>query len=425
MTHICIDGLQLALPYDTGIGTYTRNLNDALVAIGHQTSVLYGRNVRNSRYAPVREALFFAENRAEATTLRSRMWRAFCAIPPAVAGGNDPVEIPRTGVVVRDDRFDVGGTLFNSRRLFHAAYLRFRLTGRMLTVRNPGGVSICHWASPLPVRMRDAKNIYTFHDLIPVRYPYLAGGNPSLFYRVARAVAATASHIVTVSEHSRRELLEHLSLSEDRVTNTYQSVAIPPLSPDGERVLQVYGLGEKDYYLSFSVIDPRKNSVRMIEAYLASGTSRRLVIAGQFGWLGAADIRLLNNMGLWNGHTCEPQSSGRIAFLGHVPGAHLDHLIRGAHAVLYPSIAEGFGLPIIEAMGRGVAVLTSRGGATEEIAGGAAHLVDPLSIASVAAGIRELDGNTELVSRLEQDGLSRAGRFSAEVYRSRLQPIYA
>lgn len=424
MTHVCIDGLQLALPYDNGIGTYTRNLSETLVAIGHQTSVLYGRNIKNHRHAPLREALFFAAPTAETVTLPQRVLRAFGAMPSALTRGNDPIEIPRTGFVVRDERFGVGDTLFNSRRLFHAAHLRFRLTGQLLTVRNPHGVSICHWTSPLPVRMQGAKNIYTFHDLIPARYPYLAGGNPAHFYRVARAAASVASHIVTVSDHSRRELMEHLPLGDDRVTNTYQSVEIPARSPDGAATLQLYWLQEKDYYLSFSVIDPRKNIARMIEAYLASGTRRKLVIAGQFGWLGAADIRLLSNMGLWNGQSGQPQSGRKIAFLGHVSRAHLDHLIRGAHAVLFPSVTEGFGLPIIEAMGRGTAVLTSRGGATEEIAGGAAHLVDPLSSQSITAGIRELDTNPDLVEKLERDGPVRARFFSAEAYRQRLQSIY-
>jgi glycosyltransferase involved in cell wall biosynthesis len=425
MTHICIDGLHLALPHDTGVGTYTRNLNDALVAIGHQTGILYGRNVRNNRRPAIREALFFAASAAESMKLPFRAWRAFRAIPAALIRGNNPVEIPRTGVVVRDERFDVGGTLFNSRHLFNAAHLRFRATGQMLTVRNPGGVSICHWTSPLPVRMLGARNIYTFHDLIPLRYPHLAGWNPYHFYRLARAIASTAAHIVTISKHSRQELLEHLSLGEDRVTNTYQSVVVPPRSPDGESALQVYGLWDKDYYLSFSAIDPRKNIIRVIEAYLASGTGRKLVIAGQFGWLGAADIRMLSNMGLWNGPSRQPQSGGNIAFLGHVPRTHLDHLIRGAHAVLFPSITEGFGLPIIEAMGRGVAVLASRGGASEEIAGGKAHLVDPLSSASIAAGIRELDTNPDLLGKLEREGPCRAELFSAQAYRSRLQAIYA
>lgn len=425
MSRICIDGLQLALPYDNGIGTYSRNLNDALVAIGHSTGILYGRNVRNSPDAPLREALFFTETAPEITSLPRRVLRTFRAIPAALTGGSGPFEIPRTGLVVRDDRFNAGATLYNSRHLYHAAFLRFRLTGTMLTIRNPGGVEICHWTSPLPVRMRGAKNIYTLHDLIPVRYPYLAGGSPSLFYRVARAAASVASHIVTVSEHSRRELLQYLALREDQVTNTYQSVVISPPATDRDGTLLLYGLADRDYYLSFSVTDPRKNIVRMIEAHLASGTRRKLVIAGQFGWLGTADIRLLSNMGLWNANARQPQSGGKVAFLGHVSREHLDQLIRGARAVLFPSITEGFGLPIVEAMGRGIAVLTSRGGATEEIAGGAALLIDPLNVASIAAGIRELDTNTDLVTQLEQQGPGRAAQFNADAYRNRLQSICA
>ena len=425
MAHICIDGRDLALPYQTGIGTYARNLNDALELMGHRTSVLYGRNIRNTRSAPLREALFFDEDKSEAAKLPLSGLRTLRANLPVLLGSTDAIEIPRTGLVVRDGRFDIAPTLYNVPRLFHLANRRFRLTGQLLGVRNPGGVSVCHWTSPLPVRMLGARNIYTLHDLIPLRYPYLVKGNPAHFFRVVRAIATQASHVVTVSEHARRELLDHLPLNAERVTNTSQSVVIPPPAPDGDNVRQLYGLNEKDYYLSFSVIDPRKNIVRLIEAYLTSGSRRKLVIAGKFEWLGPADVRMLLNLGLWNPQSRMPQSRGNVTFLGHVMSGHLDPLIRGAQAVMFPSITEGFGLPIIEAMGRGVAVLTSRGGATEEIAGGAAHLIDPLSTASIAQGIRDLDSNPALVAKLEQAGPGRASAFGVDAYRDKLRPLYA
>lgn len=420
MTHICIDGLNLALPHGSGIATYGRQLLSSIRAIGHAGSILYGRDVPGERRPEAREALFFGT--AEAT--HGRVRRAARSLGAALWGTARAEDIPRTGLVARDPRLDLADTIWNARGLFDAAHLRFRLTGRLLAVRNPGGVEICHWTCPLPVRMEGARNLYTFHDLIPLRYPHLVAQHPGRFTRLAEALARSADGIVTVSEHSKRELVEHLGLDRRRVFNTSQAVSIPDLEAGGRGAPGLYGLDEASYFLSFSAIEPKKNLARLIEAYLASGSARWLVIAGPYRWLPLADIRTLANRGLWDALTARPRSAGRIRFVGHVSPAHLDRLIRGAHAVLFASITEGFGLPIIEAMGRGIPVLTSLGGATEEVAGGAALLVDPDDAGAIAAGIRELDGNPALLEQLRAAGTARATRFSTAAYQARLRELY-
>jgi glycosyltransferase involved in cell wall biosynthesis len=102
----------------------------------------------------------------------------------------------------------------------------------------------------------------------------------------------------------------------------------------------------------------------------------------------------------------------------------LVNLIRGAKAVVFPSLYEGFGLPILESMQLGTPVITSTEGATPEVAGDAALLVDPYDPRAIAGAILEIDGNAELRERLSKAGREQARRFSPEAYRARLSAVY-
>ena len=154
--------------------------------------------------------------------------------------------------------------------------------------------------------------------------------------------------------------------------------------------------------LAVGTLEPRKNLARLAEATQRLGVELR--VAGDAGW---GDVRLDGNL---------------IRRLGRVSDDELARLYRGARCLAYPSLEEGFGIPIVEAMASGTPVVTSRGGATEEIAGGAAVLVDPLDPASIAAGIEEAASRRDELVRL---GLERARAFdwtetarrTADVYR--------
>jgi glycosyltransferase involved in cell wall biosynthesis len=144
-----------------------------------------------------------------------------------------------------------------------------------------------------------------------------------------------------------------------------------------------------DYVLAVGTLEPRKNLPRLAEATRRLGVELR--VAGASGW---GDV---------------PLPPDGVRTLGRVSDEKLARLYRGARCLAYPSLAEGFGIPIVEAMASGTPVVTSRGGATEEVAGGAAALVDPLDVVSIAAGIEEASAcRDELVTA----GLERARAFS-------------
>jgi glycosyltransferase involved in cell wall biosynthesis len=155
-----------------------------------------------------------------------------------------------------------------------------------------------------------------------------------------------------------------------------------------------------DYVLAVGTIEPRKNLSRLAEATRRLGVELRVV--GAPGW----------------GHV---ELGTGVRRLGRVPDGELARLYRGARCLAYPSIYEGFGIPIVEAMASGTPVVTSRGGATEEVAGGAAVLVDPLDPTAIAAGIKEAAARRD---ELVQAGLGRARDFDWDDVARRTADVY-
>ena len=151
-------------------------------------------------------------------------------------------------------------------------------------------------------------------------------------------------------------------------------------TPDGPRA-------DGDYVLAVGTLEPRKNLARAVEAAREAGVALRVV--GARGW-GGVEVD---------------------GWVGEIPDAELAALYRGARCVLYPSLYEGFGLPVLEAMACGTPVVTSVATAMEEVAGGAAILVDPLDVAAIAQGIHEA---AERRDELVTVGLARAGELTWE-----------
>jgi glycosyltransferase involved in cell wall biosynthesis len=154
--------------------------------------------------------------------------------------------------------------------------------------------------------------------------------------------------------------------------------------------------------LAVGTLEPRKNLVRTVEATARLGAELRVV--GARGWGGVE------------------ATGSHVRWLGYVDDTELARLYRGAACVAYPSLYEGFGIPVLEAMACGAPVVTSRGGATEEVAGGAAVLVDPRDAASIAAGIEEAIARAD---ELRAGGLRRARDFSWDDSAQRTLDAYA
>ncbi len=219
-----------------------------------------------------------------------------------------------------------------------------------------------------------------------------------------------ADAIITISEFSKRELIKYLNVPEEKIHVMYLGVDFELYHPNYsdeqvESVRKKYGI-EPDYFLYLGTIEPRKNLVRLLKAYgkLAKQMPNipQLVLAGGKGWL-SDEIYL----------TAEKLNLGKkILFTGYVDKQEAPILMKGAYAFLFPSIYEGFGMPVVEAMACGTPVITADSTSLKEIAEGAAFLVESESIESIYAGIKKITIDSVLRDKLIELGLERASTFS-------------
>lgn len=229
-----------------------------------------------------------------------------------------------------------------------------------------------------PLRSR-VPVVVTIHDLGVFRHPdtfnrWTRSYSRAFLPRLARG----ASRVIAVSEFTKAEAVELLGVEASRVRVIPHGVASP---------FELYGpAAGGDYALAVGTLEPRKNLARAVLAAERAGVELRVV--GPPGW-GGVDVDSV----------------------GFVDDEELARLYRGAQCLVYPSLYEGFGLPVLEAMACGTPVVTTAAGATAEVAGSAAVLVDPLDVDAIAAGIREAIERRE---ELRAAGLERAARFTWE-----------
>ncbi|WP_244474005.1 MULTISPECIES: glycosyltransferase family 4 protein [unclassified Rhizobium] len=430
---IVIDGFNLDLEKGTGIATYARNLSYEVHSLGHNVEVLYGTRGAPSRNPLIQEIAFFDANVGNPT-----WWTKFKREIQSVTGapfGIYAKEVPISGAVIATQfrsKMPYFDKIWNGPSIFTAAENHFKAHKALMKVRGISHADIMHWTYPLPIYVPGAKNIYTLHDLVPLRLPFTTLDKKRYYFNLMRKIVRTADHIVTVSETSRRDIIDLLGCPEDKITNTFQSVDIPDkyaLKSDDavqREVEGAFGLPYKDYYLFYGSIEPKKNIGRIIEAYLASKVKGPLVIVGAQAWKSEQELRMIKEATNRYMETVDNVTfyRDRIRLFDYAPFPLLVSLIKGAKALVFPSLYEGFGLPVLEAMSLGTPVITSSGGSIPEVAGQAALMVDPYDTKQITDAIIEIDTNAELRARLSEAGPKQAALFSSERYRERLQQVY-
>ena len=289
-------------------------------------------------------------------------------------------------------------------RLWHRARIPLPVelvTGRLDLFYSPDFV--------LPPTLPGTRTLLTVHDLSFLHYPdhfvpklvrYLSGVVP-------RAVAR-ADLVLADSEATRTDLIEMVGVDPKKVEVLYSGVAArfrpEPEPGERERLQERYGLDPaRPYVLAVGTVQPRKNYVRLIRAFAAlQSDEHQLVVAGGRGWLYQEVLTEAETIG------------DRVRVLGFVDDADLPALFRGASLFAFPSLYEGFGLPVLEAMACGVPVVTSDVSSLPEVAGDAALLVDPADQSALTEGLRrglEDDGlRRGMISR----GVEQAARFTWE-----------
>ncbi|HEV8309038.1 MAG TPA: glycosyltransferase family 1 protein [Methylomirabilota bacterium] len=291
---------------------------------------------------------------------------------------------------------------------------RSRLLWTLWAVRRDLGrrpIDLFHGVTGFELPSGGCRLVTTVHDLIPLRFPHLVPARHRWAVRILLGGALRrATRVIAVSEATRAEILARYRTAPDKIAVVPEAAAPhfrPPPAADTARVRERLGLGTP-YILFVGLLEPKKNlptllaAVARLRAAGAWGTTR-LCLAGAPGWgvdgLGAAVAR--HGLG------------DTVRFLGAVPEVELPALYAGATAFVFPSLWEGFGLPVLEAMAVGTPVIASRRGALPEITGGAALLVEP-EAAALADALGTLLADSALRARLGEAGLARAQTFSWE-----------
>ena len=261
------------------------------------------------------------------------------------------------------------------------------------------GYDLYHEAAFFPfLAPKGVKTVFTVHDLSLIRYPQFHPRERVLYFNLFfRRRLKQVARFLAVSEFTRREMADVLAIDPSRVDLTYNAIDPEQFSPrPGESRIPGLAPGES-YFLFLGTNDPRKNPQVIPKALAASGLDIPLVLAGWCGW------------------SREETAAGRVIELGYVPEDALAGLYSDALALVYPSLYEGFGLPVLEAMSCGCPVITANAASLPEVGGNAClYLQDPTDPGEMAQAMARLAADFGLREAMRSKGLSQATRFSWE-----------
>ncbi len=266
--------------------------------------------------------------------------------------------------------------------------------------------------------------LVTVHDLAFLFYPEAA--MPSLqryLHVVVPRSVRRADHLLADSMHTARDLQEQWQIPAERITVVYGAVDHEHFQPvqdehQLQRVRQLYGLGDRPFLLGLSTLQPRKNFARLIEAFaLAKAEAQlphRLVIGGGKGWLYAEIFAKVEALGLQHD----------VLFPGFIDDADLPALYSAATFFAYPSLYEGFGLPLLEALACGTPVLTADNSSLPEAGGPGALYVQATDVTSIAEGIVKMATDGTLRQTLRSAGRAHAQTFTWDRSAQQLHHAY-
>jgi glycosyltransferase involved in cell wall biosynthesis len=248
--------------------------------------------------------------------------------------------------------------------------------------------------------------VTTFHDLFVMTAEYSSAEFRARFSDQARLAAERSDLIVAVSQFTAKQVEDLLGVEPSRIR----------VIPHGARAPLHIAPAREDLVLMVGAVQKRKNIARLVRAFDRMPAGWKLAIAGSAEGYGAAmELRAVE----------ESPRRRDIEVLGYVPAAALEDLYSRARIFAFPSLDEGFGMPVLDAMARGVPVVTSRRSAIPEVAGDAALLVDPEDVEELGAALNRLAGDEGLRQDLARRGRERAAEFTWEAAVERTWKVYA
>jgi glycosyltransferase involved in cell wall biosynthesis len=277
--------------------------------------------------------------------------------------------------------------------------------------RATGPVDVVH-ATAVAFPPAIAPVVVTIHDLAFLHDPRLATRHGHRFFRRGLELARRHARLVMCPSQATIDECIDAGLDRDRLRLVPWGVAPSTVTMDDVRpILDRYSI-DRPYVLFAGTVEPRKNLPRLLEAFARVPNDVDLVLVGPSGWNESIDAQL-------------GALGSRVRTLGFLGRGELDALLAGASVFCYPSLREGFGLPVLEAMAQGTPVVTSNSTSTAEIAGDAGILVDPVDVDAIAGAIRSLLDDRPEARRLGDKGRQRAREFTWERTADLVAGVYA
>lgn len=275
-----------------------------------------------------------------------------------------------------------------------------------------------HYSFPLFTR---AKRVVTIHDLTSFLFPELHIGAKAIYYRwCTRLAVRMADAALFDSQASLDDCIRLLGVPSAKTSVVYLGVngdlRGKSCERGGKNLKGKYGIKDK-YFLFVGMIEPRKNLVRLVLAFerlLSEGFEGQLVIAGKRGW----------HCDELDGVLAKESNRGKIICTGYVTDEEKINLLHGAFAFVYPSLYEGFGIPVLESLAMGLPTITSNVSSLPEVAGDAALLVDPTDVTQLYVSMWALVRNRSMRERLKVKALERSQTFTWSATANRTREMY-
>lgn len=264
--------------------------------------------------------------------------------------------------------------------------------------------------------------VVTIHDLTAFLFPQYHPATRVCWAKLFHRRMAAADHILTISQHSKQDIVDYLRVPADKVTVTYPGgprQLVSSQDPASEAGFLVSKKIREPFILSVGTLEPRKNIKRLLEAFAqfsqcGGGRDTCLVLAGGKGWHTEDLFRQIASCGI----------ADKVVVTGYVTDSQLSLLYRRALVFVYPSLYEGFGLPPLEAMAHGTPVIVSNASSLPEVVGDAGILIDPRQTEDIATALRLVVESGSMQAELRSKSLARAAGFSWEQCAAETMAVY-
>ncbi|WP_457564937.1 glycosyltransferase family 4 protein [Caminibacter sp.] len=404
--RVLIDGYNLKNPFGSGIKYYGIKIIELLIKNGYDVSTLFDFKLESTNLKVIASEFYKYLN------IENKDKKSKVALLKILLSKKSLQEIKLDGLEILDkDRYLTECKIYNLSNIFTKSLIKQKFHIQENIELNKK-IDIFHATYPLNINIKKSKKITTIHDIIPLKLPYVSLENKQFFYDLIKSSIESSDKIITISETSKKDILEFFDVKEDKIVNTYQSVYIPDINYTlDESSLKKFNLQKQQYLLFVGNIEPKKNLGRVLEAFRKIDTNIKLVIVGKKAWMWENELRYFDD-----------KSMMLLPFLSR---DDLLLLYSNAKAFIFPSLYEGFGLPPLEAMACKCPVITSNISSLPEVCGDATIYCEPYDINSIAKAIEKALNLTETErEELIQKGLKRVAYFNDDDYFKRVKSVY-